>query len=159
MVLVSFLLGSLTKDLREFLNTRFQKGSLDHDLQQTIRNNIYKRTVPCMYHIYWRTIPCMYCIARTVPHMYHIVRTGQCLYHIVRTIPNSGDNVEGNSISHSLDILYPFWESFPALVGCLHHMFEFPLYLTIYVSWVVHVTGTLTITSKTNSHVHTYIQL
>ncbi|ELU17711.1 hypothetical protein CAPTEDRAFT_38696, partial [Capitella teleta] len=37
----------LTKDLREYLNTRFQKSSVDHDLQQIIRNNIYKRTVPC----------------------------------------------------------------------------------------------------------------
>ena len=41
--------GLLTKDLREYLNTRFQKNSLDHDLQQTIRDNIYRRTVPCKY--------------------------------------------------------------------------------------------------------------
>ncbi|XP_078596405.1 membrane-associated guanylate kinase, WW and PDZ domain-containing protein 1-like isoform X3 [Branchiostoma floridae x Branchiostoma japonicum] len=37
----------LTKDLRQYLNTRFQKGSVDHDLQQTIRDNVYLRTVPC----------------------------------------------------------------------------------------------------------------
>ncbi len=37
----------LTKDLRIYLNTRFQKNSLDHDLQQTIRDNLYMRTVPC----------------------------------------------------------------------------------------------------------------
>jgi len=37
----------LTKDLREFLNMRFQKGSTDHELQQIIRANIYRRTVPC----------------------------------------------------------------------------------------------------------------
>ncbi|XP_071817085.1 membrane-associated guanylate kinase, WW and PDZ domain-containing protein 3-like isoform X5 [Apostichopus japonicus] len=37
----------LTKDLRRYLNTRFQKGSIDHDLQQTIRENLYYRTVPC----------------------------------------------------------------------------------------------------------------
>ncbi|CAH1265676.1 MAGI3 [Branchiostoma lanceolatum] len=36
----------LTKDLRQYLTTRFQKGSVDHDLQQTIRDNVYLRTVP-----------------------------------------------------------------------------------------------------------------
>ncbi|XP_041347543.1 membrane-associated guanylate kinase, WW and PDZ domain-containing protein 1-like isoform X3 [Gigantopelta aegis] len=39
--------GLLPKDLRVFLNARFQKGSIDHDLQQTIRDNLYMRTVPC----------------------------------------------------------------------------------------------------------------
>lgn len=28
------------------MNTRFQKGSIDHDLQNTIRDNLYLRTVP-----------------------------------------------------------------------------------------------------------------
>lgn len=28
------------------MNTRFQKGSVDHDLQNTIRDNLYLRTVP-----------------------------------------------------------------------------------------------------------------
>lgn len=37
----------LTKDLRRYLNTRFQKDSVDHELQQTIRGNLYYRTVPC----------------------------------------------------------------------------------------------------------------
>ncbi|PVD24614.1 hypothetical protein C0Q70_15098 [Pomacea canaliculata] len=37
----------LTKDLRQYLATRFPKGSVDHDLQQTIRDNLYMRTVPC----------------------------------------------------------------------------------------------------------------
>jgi len=46
---MSKLTGLLTRDLQEFLNRRFQKGSVDHDLQQTIRNNIYKRTVPCEF--------------------------------------------------------------------------------------------------------------
>lgn len=32
--------------MRLFLNTRFQKGSVDHDLQNTIRDNLYLRTVP-----------------------------------------------------------------------------------------------------------------
>ncbi|CAF0897376.1 unnamed protein product [Didymodactylos carnosus] len=40
-------LQGLTKDLRQFLDARFQKGSIDHDLQQTIRDNLYMRTVPC----------------------------------------------------------------------------------------------------------------
>ncbi|XP_078717224.1 membrane-associated guanylate kinase, WW and PDZ domain-containing protein 2-like isoform X2 [Lampetra fluviatilis] len=39
--------GALTKDLRLYLNQRFQKGSVDHELQQTIRDNLYLRTVPC----------------------------------------------------------------------------------------------------------------
>jgi atrophin-1 interacting protein 3 (BAI1-associated protein 1) len=38
--------GEITKDLRLFLNTRFQKGSADHELQNTIRDNLYLRTVP-----------------------------------------------------------------------------------------------------------------
>lgn len=37
----------MTKDLRQYLNTRFLKGSADHDLQNTIRDNLYLRTVPC----------------------------------------------------------------------------------------------------------------
>ncbi|KAL4660309.1 membrane-associated guanylate kinase, WW and PDZ domain-containing protein 2-like [Arapaima gigas] len=39
--------GVIDKDLRHYLNLRFPKGSLDHDLQQTIRDNLYLRTVPC----------------------------------------------------------------------------------------------------------------
>ncbi|XP_059469731.1 membrane-associated guanylate kinase, WW and PDZ domain-containing protein 1-like isoform X5 [Neocloeon triangulifer] len=38
--------SEITKDLRQFLNTRFQKGSADHELQNTIRDNLYLRTVP-----------------------------------------------------------------------------------------------------------------
>ncbi|XP_071805383.1 membrane-associated guanylate kinase, WW and PDZ domain-containing protein 3-like isoform X1 [Asterias amurensis] len=41
----------LNKDLRRYLNMRFQKGSVDHDLQQTIRENLYVRTVPCTTRI------------------------------------------------------------------------------------------------------------
>ncbi|XP_009995319.1 PREDICTED: LOW QUALITY PROTEIN: membrane-associated guanylate kinase, WW and PDZ domain-containing protein 1 [Chaetura pelagica] len=37
----------LKKDLRYYLNQRFQKGSPDHDLQQTIRDNLYRHAVPC----------------------------------------------------------------------------------------------------------------
>jgi hypothetical protein len=46
LIIYIFLTG-LTKDLRQFLDGRFEKGSIDHDLQQTIRDNLYKRTVPC----------------------------------------------------------------------------------------------------------------
>jgi hypothetical protein len=42
--------GSLPKDLSTFLLTRFKKGSVDHDLQQIIRDNLYMRTVPCKYN-------------------------------------------------------------------------------------------------------------
>lgn len=39
--------GVINKDLRHYLNLRFQKGSVDHELQQIIRDNLYLRTVPC----------------------------------------------------------------------------------------------------------------
>ena len=39
----------ITRDLRKYLATRFPRGSIDHDLQQTIRDNLYMRTVPCKY--------------------------------------------------------------------------------------------------------------
>uniref|UniRef100_A0A8C8VR54 Membrane-associated guanylate kinase, WW and PDZ domain-containing protein 1 n=1 Tax=Pelusios castaneus TaxID=367368 RepID=A0A8C8VR54_9SAUR len=39
--------GRLNKDLRHYLNQRFQKGSPDHELQQTIRDNLYRHAVPC----------------------------------------------------------------------------------------------------------------
>ncbi|XP_020926460.1 membrane-associated guanylate kinase, WW and PDZ domain-containing protein 1 isoform X17 [Sus scrofa] len=39
--------GKLNKDLRHFLSQRFQKGSPDHELQQTIRDNLYRHAVPC----------------------------------------------------------------------------------------------------------------
>ncbi|XP_060746134.1 membrane-associated guanylate kinase, WW and PDZ domain-containing protein 2a isoform X4 [Tachysurus vachellii] len=39
--------GVIDKDLRLYLSLRFQKGSLDHELQQIIRDNLYLRTVPC----------------------------------------------------------------------------------------------------------------
>lgn len=42
--------GIVDKDLRHYLNLRFQKGSVDHELQQIIRDNLYLRTVPCEYH-------------------------------------------------------------------------------------------------------------
>ena len=46
-LVLTLFLGTLTKDLRQYLNTRFLKGSADHDLQNTIRDNLYLRTVPC----------------------------------------------------------------------------------------------------------------
>lgn len=46
-----FILGGIVdKDLRHYLNLRFQKGSVDHELQQIIRDNLYLRTVPCEYN-------------------------------------------------------------------------------------------------------------
>ncbi len=32
--------------MRQYLNARFPKGGLDHELQNTIRDNLYLRTVP-----------------------------------------------------------------------------------------------------------------
>ncbi|XP_062329761.1 membrane-associated guanylate kinase, WW and PDZ domain-containing protein 3 isoform X2 [Osmerus eperlanus] len=37
----------LNADLRHYLSLQFQKGSLDHKLQQVIRDNLYLRTIPC----------------------------------------------------------------------------------------------------------------
>jgi hypothetical protein len=37
----------LPLELRTYLDERFQKNSIDYDLQQTIRENVYMRTVPC----------------------------------------------------------------------------------------------------------------
>lgn len=39
--------GHLTADLRQYLAMRFPKGSVDHHLQNTIRDNVYLKTVPC----------------------------------------------------------------------------------------------------------------
>ncbi|XP_059092122.1 membrane-associated guanylate kinase, WW and PDZ domain-containing protein 2-like isoform X8 [Tigriopus californicus] len=37
---------AITTDLRQYLNARFPKGGVDHELQNTIRDNLYLRTVP-----------------------------------------------------------------------------------------------------------------
>uniref|UniRef100_A0A3Q2XBL3 Membrane-associated guanylate kinase, WW and PDZ domain-containing protein 3 n=1 Tax=Hippocampus comes TaxID=109280 RepID=A0A3Q2XBL3_HIPCM len=37
----------LNTDLRHYLSLQFQKGSVDHKLQQIIRDNLYLRTIPC----------------------------------------------------------------------------------------------------------------
>ncbi|XP_029287729.1 membrane-associated guanylate kinase, WW and PDZ domain-containing protein 3 isoform X2 [Cottoperca gobio] len=41
----------LNTDLRHYLSLQFQKGSLDHKLQQIIRDNLYLRTIPCTTRI------------------------------------------------------------------------------------------------------------
>ncbi|TNN70864.1 Membrane-associated guanylate kinase, WW and PDZ domain-containing protein 2 [Liparis tanakae] len=55
--------GVVDKDLRHYLNLRFSKGSVDHDHQQIIRDNLYLRTISYKYmqllHICSeRTLPC-----------------------------------------------------------------------------------------------------
>ncbi|XP_029212793.2 membrane-associated guanylate kinase, WW and PDZ domain-containing protein 1-like [Acropora millepora] len=37
----------INHDLQKYLSTRFDKNSIDSNLQQTIRENLYNRTVPC----------------------------------------------------------------------------------------------------------------
>ncbi|XP_010779050.1 membrane-associated guanylate kinase, WW and PDZ domain-containing protein 1 isoform X2 [Notothenia coriiceps] len=37
----------LNKDLKRYLSLRFQKSSPDHELQKTIRANLYRHAVPC----------------------------------------------------------------------------------------------------------------
>lgn len=45
---MSPLTGSkLNQDLKHYLSQRFQKSSPDHELQQTIRDNLYRHAVPC----------------------------------------------------------------------------------------------------------------
>uniref|UniRef100_A0A3P8V3G8 Membrane-associated guanylate kinase, WW and PDZ domain-containing protein 1 n=1 Tax=Cynoglossus semilaevis TaxID=244447 RepID=A0A3P8V3G8_CYNSE len=39
--------NKLSKDLKHYLSQRFQKSSPDHELQQTIRDNLYHHAVPC----------------------------------------------------------------------------------------------------------------
>ena len=46
LVLFHCFSGAITTDLRHYLNTRFPKGGVDHELQNTIRDNLYLRTVP-----------------------------------------------------------------------------------------------------------------
>ncbi|XP_070300715.1 membrane-associated guanylate kinase, WW and PDZ domain-containing protein 1-like [Salvelinus sp. IW2-2015] len=44
--------NKLNKDLKHYLSLKFQKHSLDHELQQTIRANLYRHAVPfssCSY--------------------------------------------------------------------------------------------------------------
>uniref|UniRef100_A0A8C8EM84 Membrane associated guanylate kinase, WW and PDZ domain containing 1a n=1 Tax=Oncorhynchus tshawytscha TaxID=74940 RepID=A0A8C8EM84_ONCTS len=44
--------NKLNKDLKHYLSLKFQKYSLDHELQQTIRDNLYCHAVPCEYIIF-----------------------------------------------------------------------------------------------------------
>lgn len=45
---MSTMTGSkLNKDLKHYLSQRFQKSSPDHELQQIIRDNLYRHAVPC----------------------------------------------------------------------------------------------------------------
>ena len=46
---ISFVIAGeqISRDLQKYLSTRFDKASVDTDLQQTIRENLYNRTVPC----------------------------------------------------------------------------------------------------------------
>ena len=37
----------ISTDLRRYLTTRTEKGSVDNDLQNMIRDNLYLRTLPC----------------------------------------------------------------------------------------------------------------
>lgn len=50
---VIFFLGStLCKDLRLYLSKCFTPGSMDSQLQQVIRENLYLRAVPCEWDVY-----------------------------------------------------------------------------------------------------------
>ncbi|KAK1804358.1 hypothetical protein P4O66_020378 [Electrophorus voltai] len=51
--------GVVDKDLRHYLNLRFQKGSVDHELQQIIRDNLYLRTVPYKQEPFVKGLGCL----------------------------------------------------------------------------------------------------
>lgn len=56
-LLIQFIVGNaLPRDLRQYLRSRFQRDSADHELQQTIRDNLYMRTVPCKPIVYYNFI-------------------------------------------------------------------------------------------------------
>ena len=46
-MLILHLDSTITKDLKMYLGTRFQKGSVDYEVQESIRKNLYQRTTPC----------------------------------------------------------------------------------------------------------------
>ena len=39
--------ATITKDIRQYLATRFTKNSVDSELQHQIRENLHMRVVPC----------------------------------------------------------------------------------------------------------------
>lgn len=39
--------ATITKDIRQYLGTRFTKNSVDSELQHQIRENLHMRVVPC----------------------------------------------------------------------------------------------------------------
>ena len=50
--------ATITKDIRQYLGTRFTKNSVDSELQHQIRENLHMRVVPCKCvqtyrHILW----------------------------------------------------------------------------------------------------------
>uniref|UniRef100_A0A8C9XKC6 PDZ domain-containing protein n=1 Tax=Sander lucioperca TaxID=283035 RepID=A0A8C9XKC6_SANLU len=51
--------GVVDKDLRHYLNLRFSKGSVDHDHQQIIRDNLYLRTTThYSFHVACGSVDC-----------------------------------------------------------------------------------------------------
>ena len=42
-----FLGYGISGDLKEYLAGRFEEDDVDSELQKTIRDNLYERTVPC----------------------------------------------------------------------------------------------------------------
>ena len=39
--------ATITKDIRQYLSTRFSKGSVDSEMQHQIRENLHTRSIPC----------------------------------------------------------------------------------------------------------------
>lgn len=69
---VSAMTGSkLNKDLKHYLNQRFQKSSPDHELQQTIRDNLYRHAVPCKSMTFFaRFFSCSPCPSTSPSHSF-----------------------------------------------------------------------------------------
>lgn len=57
--------STLCKDLRLYLSKCFTPGSVDSQLQQVIRENLYLRAVPCKSPFVLLFLPLIYCICHT----------------------------------------------------------------------------------------------
>lgn len=121
--------GVVDKDLRHYLNLRFSKGSVDHDHQQIIRDNLYLRTVPCKscslsfwppsflyHHLFVLCLSVSLCLSLSFLSFLHIFSTSPCSFS--------------------------FFFSFIVFPGCLwdmaliffHHTLFFPPSLIVYCS-------------------------
>lgn len=99
---VSPLTGNkLNKDLKHYLSQRFQKSSPDHELQQTIRDNLYRHAVPCEctpFLTFWSIIFTFLCF-------YHSAMPSSSLYRMF-PFPNDALHAALLHLHNTLGRLY-----------------------------------------------------